>query len=509
VDRAPPGELNVQGIPLRSGEIVEQLLARLPDLLGEDIAELLQRLEEALSSSPASIFDQPPCCRDSMRSLLYRRAQALPALLASLRHECEAIAAAPRSQPAEAIVAGRPQVLRLQDEDSVDEEAALASIARRHASRASFPLLLLGQRFGVLFARPAMNADALPVGPRAFCRALCDAATHIGLCAHTRMALYRLYDVDFMDQYPRFAEAFDALVDEAGILPGLAYVPLRRNATPVATAVAQASEQDALQSVNRAAEALAPNEALPARMQGERQEAIFAMARYLLRHGRDSTQWSECIGVADALLDAARIGSEAPEDVQRWLRRAIGAVGYAENEAGRLAAGLTTRAAPAGQAAGDGAAGSFDAEAAAAAAGGSGGSPARDANASAASMPERGVREQRCFDRLLLLDPGEMLGFSAGDGTFLHLCLREHLYDPARMLLASPDDGREIVFEVGMLARLVASGQSWVMRAPVAGASAGADATPGSKSAAAPATGAAASTASTDIIPSTGTGVLP
>jgi hypothetical protein len=356
VDRVPPGEQEMQGIPLRSGEIVEQLLARLPDLLGEDIAELLQRLEEALSSSPASIFDQPPCCRDSMRALLYKRAQALPALLASLRAECEALAAAPRGQPAEAIVAGRPQVLRLQDEDSVDEEAALASIARRHASRASFPLLLLGQRFGVLFARPAMNADALPVGPRAFCRALCDAATHIGLCAHTRMALYRLYDVDFMDQYPRFAEAFDALVDEAGILPGLAYVPLRRNATPVATAVAQASEQDALQSVNRAAEALSPQAALPARTQGERQEAIFAMARYLLRHGRDSTQWSECIGVADALLDAARIGNEAPEDVERWLRRAIGAVGYAENDAGRLAAGLTTRAAsPAdGGGAGDG-----------------------------------------------------------------------------------------------------------------------------------------------------------
>lgn len=476
----------MQGIPLRSGEIVEQLLARLPDLLGEDIAELLQRLEEALSSSPASIFDQPPCCRDSMRALLYKRAQALPALLASLRAECEALAAAPRGQPAEAIVAGRPQVLRLQDEDSVDEEAALASIARRHASRASFPLLLLGQRFGVLFARPAMNAEALPVGPRAFCRALCDAATHIGLCAHTRMALYRLYDVDFMDQYPRFAEAFDALVDEAGILPGLAYVPLRRNATPVATAVAQASEQDALQSVNRAAEALAPNEALPARMQGERQEAIFAMARYLLRHGRDSTQWSECIGVADALLDAARIGNEAPEDVERWLRRAIGAVGYAENDAGRLAAGLTTRAAsPAdGGGAGDGGGdsgsgsgsdGSFggdDGEAGAA------GVPARDAATPAARSSGRGVREQRCFDRLLLLDPGAMLGFSAGDGTFLHLCVNEHLHDPARMLLASPEDKREIVFEVDMLARLVASGQSWVMRAPVAGTAAAGDATP-------------------------------
>lgn len=472
MDRVPPGEPNVQGIPLRSGEIVGQLLARLPELLGEDIAELLQRLEEALSSSPASIFDQPPCCRDSMRALLYKRSQALPALLESLRNECMALAAAPRGQRADAVVAGRPQVLRLQDEDSVDEEAALASIARRHASRASFPLLLLGQRFGVLFARPAMDADVLPVGPRAFCSALRDAATHIGLCAHTRMALYRLYDVEFMDQYPRFAEAFDALVDEAGILPGLAYVPLRRGAAPVAAAVAQASEQDALQSVNRAAEALAPNEALPARMQGERQEAIFAMARYLLRHGRDSTQWSECIATADALLDAARAGAEAPEDAERWLRRAIGAVGYAENDAGRLAAGLTTRAAAGDGAGGGGAggndAGGSDADRSDAAAG----APAASADGATprASPRERGVREQRCFDRLLLLDPGAMLGFSAGDGTFLHLCVREHLYDPARMLLASPEDGREIVFEVDMLARLVASGQAWVMRTPVAGA---------------------------------------
>lgn len=426
----------MQGIPLRSGEIVGQLLNQLPALLGDDIAELLQRLEEALSSSAASVFEQPPCCRDSMRVLLYKRAQALPVVLECLRRECEALAAAPRGgDPVVELAAARPQVLRLQDDETVEEEAALSAIARRHASRASFPLLLLGQRFGVLFARPALDADTLPVGPRAFCHALGEAATRIGLCPHVRMALYRLYDVEFMDQYPRFAEAFDALVDAAGILPGLAYVPLRRGAAPIATAVAQASEQDALQSVNRAAEALAPQEALPARAQAERQEAIFAMARFLLKHGRDSVQWSECLAIADTLLDAARAGTEAPEDVARWLQRAIAAVGYGENDAARLAGKLTARA---------------------------------SAGAGEPAPRPRGVREQRCFDRLVLLDPGAMLGFSAGDGSFLHLCLREHLHDPARMLLALPDGSREIVFEVDMLARLVASGQAWVMRTPVA-----------------------------------------
>ncbi len=482
MDRGPPGEQDVQGIPLRSGEIVGQLLAQLPALLGDDIDELLQRLQEALSSSVVSIFEQPACCRDAQRALTYRKGQALPAVLASLRAGCEALALAPPGRIVEAIVPGRPQVLRLQDEDSIDEEAALASIARRHASRASFPLLLLGQRFGVLFARPAMDADALPVGPRAFCRALGEAATQVGLCPHARMALYRLYDVEFMDQYPRFAEAFDALVDAAGILPGLAYVPLRRGATPVATAVAEVSEKDALQSVNRAAEALAPQAVLPARMQAERQEAIFAMARYLLKHGRDSSQWSECIGVADAMLDAARAGNETPEDAGRWLRRAIGAVGYGEGDADRLVAGLTTRAAeaepPAPIVSGTGADAALETgldahEGAGADAAAPAVTAAEAANPPASARPgERGVREQRCFDRLLLLDPGAMLGFSAGDGSFLHLCVREQLPDPARLLLSMPEDKREIMFEVDMLARLVASGQAWVMRTPatVAGA---------------------------------------
>jgi hypothetical protein len=316
----------------------------------------------------------------------------------------------------------------------------------------------------VLFARPAMNADTLPVGPRAFCRALAAAATAMDLCPHTRLALYRLYDVDYMDHYPRFAEAFDALVDQAGILPGLAYVPLRRDAAPVAAAVAQLSEQDALQSVNRAAEALSPQAALPARTQAERQEAIFAMARYLLKHGRDSSQWSECIGVADTMLDAAQGGEAAPEEAEQWLRRAIAAVGYGEADAGRLAAGLIARAGAAA-----------DSVASPAASDGAAAPPASPAtgapSASAAPAP-RGVREQRCFDRLVLLDPGAKLGFSAGDGSFLHLCVREHLPDPARLLLAAPEGRHEIVFEVDMLARLVASGQAWVMRTPHAGAGA-------------------------------------
>src|SRR3546814_7999506 len=133
------------------------------------------------------------------------------------------------------------------DDEAVSEDSRVAAIGRRHASGASLHLLLLAQRFSVLFARPALAAEALPLGPFAFGHALAEAVQHIGLCGHTRMALYRLYDVEFSEQYPNFAEAVDGWLDDAGVLTGLAYVPLRRGA-PIAAAVAQASEQDALQA---------------------------------------------------------------------------------------------------------------------------------------------------------------------------------------------------------------------------------------------------------------------
>src|SRR5690606_9925441 len=297
------------------------------------------------------------------------------------------------------------------------------------------------------------SADALPFGPFAFGAALAEALQHIGLCGHTRMALYRLYDVEFADQYPDFAEAVDGWLDDNGVLTGLAYVPLRRGA-PMATAVAQDSEQDALQAVSRAADALGPEAALPKGMQAERREALMAVARFLMRHGRDSSQWSECLATADALLEAARERSEgAPEEATAWLHKAISSVGYGEGDASRLTAGLTTPVSAEGIAAVQGEAGDHD-----------------QADAGDAPPRQRGVREQRCFDRLQAMDIGAIIAFSSGTGGFLHARVCEHMADPARLLL-SVSDGPEVMLEVDMIARLMAGGEAWTVRHPSAAAS--------------------------------------
>lgn len=446
----------MQGIPIRSGKIIEELIDQLPWLLGDGIGLLLERLEEQLGENPASVFDQPDCCRQSQRILLYRRSAAQPALIDALRRRCLAMAEIPGAAPAGQPAPSQQSVsLRLMDDEAVSEDSTLAAIARRNASAASLHLMLLGQRFGVLLARPALAADALPFGPFAFGAALAEALQHIGLCGHTRMALYRMYDVEFADQYPDFAEALDGWLDDNGVLTGLAYVPLRRGA-PMATAVAQDSEQDALQAVSRAADALGPEAALPKGMQAERREALMAVARFLMRHGRDSSQWSECLATADALLEAAREKNEdAPEEATAWLRKAISSVGYGEGDATRLTAGLTTP---------------VSAEAIAAVeSGGDGGHDQAEAG-DAPPPRRRGVREQRCFDRLQAMDIGAIIAFSSGTGGFLHARVCEHMADPARLLL-SVSDGPEVMLEVDMIARLMAGGEAWTVRHPAAATS--------------------------------------
>lgn len=430
----------MQGIHARSQAILDQLLAQLPDWLWEPLAALPVQLADAGPASDA------PCCKASHAVLADAGFAFASGMVEALARGWHA-----RLQPGDG--AGRPgtgaaaRELQLLDLEEAEEEALLEAIARRLAGRASLPLLLLGQRFGVLLARPPLPPAALPLGPQALCAALASAASRLGLCSHARIALYQRFDVEALALYPRLAEAADAALDQAGILRGMSYVPLRRHGH-VALQIAQATEQDALQAVGRAAEALAPEARLPAAARRGRRDAMSAMARYLMRHGRDSPQWSECIEVSESLLDAALAQAPAPMEAQAWLRKALGDVGYAEEEARTLAAGLAPEA------------GTLLDEA------------ASDAGAHAADAPARGVREQRCYERLRQLPAGGTLGFSAGRGGFLHAQVEGHHDSPPRLLLTCLETRAEIIFEADLLARMLASGEAWVVRRMVADAAA-------------------------------------
>ena len=117
--------------------------------------------------------------------------------------------------------------LSLIDDAEMDETTVLRDIAARHSSRSSFALHLLGQRFGVLAASPALDIERLPCAPHSLCAILRDSVETLQLPLDARLLLYRTFDRLVMSQHAQLAETINALfkaevIDRRILLAGLA-----------------------------------------------------------------------------------------------------------------------------------------------------------------------------------------------------------------------------------------------------------------------------------------------
>lgn len=166
----------------------------------------------------------------NLQRLVDNRLRLLPRLLSDLRDTLEALRdppPPPAHVPAPAQVKAAPLDLRLVEETELDEAGLLDELGRRQEARAGLPLLLLGQRFGVLAAAPAFTAARLPVGARALAQAVLTAATELKLDDDARKVLLRAFETEGLADFPAMADSMNAVLDRAGVLPGLTYVPLR------------------------------------------------------------------------------------------------------------------------------------------------------------------------------------------------------------------------------------------------------------------------------------------
>ena len=412
-------------------------------LLRPELAVLLDRLQVDLAASPATAGARASrdCCIESLKILRSRRNEFFPAFVHALHRGWAEGLGAVRS-PGMATINAASMPLQLLDNDAMDEDGTLAAIASRHEHRASLPLLLLGQRFGVLLASPPLSAAQLPVGPQALGHALATAGRRVGLCIEARMALYRLHDMVLMSGFPGFAEAMDAHVDRAGVLPGLAFVPLRpisgtnhvsRGQAAADSTPQSRTEADATKAVNDALDALRQAGSLPESMRADRNLAISAMAKYLLRHGQDSSEWQACLRHARTVIEATQTRQPPSAETRTWIEEALHSVGYSSDEARAHALSLTSV------------------------------SSLKDPVVRSASEV-RSAREQRCVERLAALSLGVKIGFSTGTGGFTRSRLRYHYVEPGLLLLANELDGQEALFEIDAIARQMAAGQAWIIR---------------------------------------------
>lgn len=340
----------VKTLPARSEQALEKVIDLLGDRLEPQFASMLQRYERLLGDRIRDELDPERLVEwMAARERMARNgANFFPAFMGAIRQAC--LAAFDHSPPRETTGAfpQRKQPLSLLDTEVVDEDATLAGIAARHESRASHPLMLLGQRFAVLLERPPLAASELPVGPHAFGRALQQAAVEVGLDVNARVALFALYDDESADRFESLMEAVDGLLDTTGVLSGLTFVPLRRRAAAAhpgrglghGPAPGLVAEIVAMRTVNETLDAMVPGGLLADHRLPERREAVAAMVRLVSRHGPESEEWQQCRAVMGEVIGAARERRQVRAGTAEWIRNALQALGYSEVECRRLSEGL-------------------------------------------------------------------------------------------------------------------------------------------------------------------------
>ncbi len=122
--------------------------------------------------------------------------------------------------------------LSLVAEADMDETTLLHEISSRAEMKASLPLFLLSQRFGVLAGKPALDSDSMPIGPATLCRHFRRASHCFELSPEHRQLLFRQFDRHLMNEYTRLVEVVNAYLVNQGVLPNLAYLPARLKNIP-------------------------------------------------------------------------------------------------------------------------------------------------------------------------------------------------------------------------------------------------------------------------------------
>ena len=231
----PPPTLAQRGFPRRVRMLLEGVLEYASDELERGLAATLNEQEQQLFklAEQARSNDVQARCFEALREIKRGRADVTPRFLISL----EAALASLRDPPQRGLAFAAPAPsassgqLSLVEDVDMDEQVVLNEIAGRAEIRNSLVLFLLGQRFGVIAGRPAYDAETLPIGPHALCRALRVACGCLDLNLENRLALFRQFDRQVMQGSSSFYETINGYLIRQRVLPGLTFVPVRARPT--------------------------------------------------------------------------------------------------------------------------------------------------------------------------------------------------------------------------------------------------------------------------------------
>ncbi|PJK08679.1 hypothetical protein CO610_04515 [Lysobacteraceae bacterium NML95-0200] len=240
-----PATLAGSGLPPRVTDVLRHLL----DLTH---AELFPRIDPMLEQLARALYQSAEKSRNPGEQLeLLKASQVLrekrSAFARELFRQLESQLASIRrpSQPTANPAAGTPGAalsLTLEEPAEIDIQAQLRELAIPLEGASSLPLYLMGQRFGVLAATPAFSSAQLPLAPQQILEAAATASQSVFGGNIPSPLLLSFFARHVLAHYSSYLEKISTAIEQAGILPGLSFVPARitRSARPADTVTAQA-----------------------------------------------------------------------------------------------------------------------------------------------------------------------------------------------------------------------------------------------------------------------------
>jgi len=328
---SPPRSIAAAGLPPRVRRTLERALSFVSGELDGGLSSLVSEFEQELFrlADQARNPGLESGYMAALRAFRANRADLVPRFLLALEGTLAGLrTAVPTPPPAPAETATSFGPLSLVEDTVMDEGTVLREIASRQEGRANLSLHLLGQRFGVLAAAPAFDAERLPLGPQCLCRAIAAAARALEIEHDARLLLYRCFDRVVMPGYARVLERLDAQLADDGILPALTFVPMRARAEPVEPRVAtqlQRSQEATMPARPKIEEAQRPYtgwgepESAPDEpVDAQAHEAAFARLRQLMSGRRELLRKFQPRG--EAPLPRRQLATSEVSDALRHLQ---------------------------------------------------------------------------------------------------------------------------------------------------------------------------------------------
>ncbi len=244
----PPPTLASRHLPRRVRALLEGILEYASAELERGIIAALNDFDQQLFKFAEQARNNAVQVRwlEAQRVVKRTRPDLIPRFLLALEGELASIREP--EVPHHVTITAKTRTLEemtLVNEVEMDEASVLIEASSRTELRNSLPLYLLGQRFGVLAGKPAMDAAHLPIGPQALCRMIRQAADCLELSEEHRQLFFRSFDRNVMPLYSHLVETVNTYLAKQGVLAHLQYVPVRIRPTTAAKPAETGSEPTA------------------------------------------------------------------------------------------------------------------------------------------------------------------------------------------------------------------------------------------------------------------------